>query len=195
MTRIPVKVSAACMRQLLHPCEPEFIANVCHAHCCESTLAPQGMFVTIHPGEQAAIERLGGVVNHHFLESGGGPQGAGRCPFKTTENLCGLHHTGFKPFGCATGPFTLNANDTLIVRNRYRILKCYRAPGSKPAYVAHRESLARLFGGREAARIARHLDRGGGDLMANMPEGHYRILHDNDEYKRGAPGTKSARVR
>ena len=78
--------------------------------------------ITIHPSEQAAIEGLGGRVIDGLLQP---KTGCRKCPFKTPEHLCGIHFSGSKPFGCIASPFTLNANDTLIVRNRYRLLKCY----------------------------------------------------------------------
>lgn len=81
---------------------------------------------------------------------------AKRCPFQTDANLCGIHFTPDKPFGCIASPFTLNANNTLIVRNRYRLLRCYK-DGTAPAYKAFAASLTLLFGEAEAARRATYL--------------------------------------
>jgi hypothetical protein len=180
---VRVKVSAAMMRQEFHPCSPGFIADTCHASCCESSTHPDGILVTIHPSEIGMIRRQGGIVVDGFLKPA---DGAGRCPFKTDADLCGLHGTPHKPFGCVASPFTLNPAGTLIVRNRYRLLKCYKAPGAVPAYVAHAGSLTRIFGAEEAARIARHLDSGGDDMEAVMPPDSYAILRDNDVAKHAA---------
>jgi hypothetical protein len=105
--------------------------------------------------------------------------------------MCGLHGTSDKPFGCIASPFTLNANDTMIVRNRYRALKCFKAEGAIEAYKAHAGSLRRIFGEEEAARITAHLDAGGGDLEATMPHQSYRMLHDNDAAKHGGRPSRS----
>lgn len=180
-----VRVSAAMARLLFHPCDPDFIRDTCHAKCCDAPSRPTGMLVTIHPSEQEKIEALGGRVEAGLLQPAAGCRG---CPFKSAEShLCNLHESGSKPFGCIASPFTLNPNGTLIVRNRYRLLPCYKtAEGSIPAYKAHAASLRLLFGEAEAARITAHLDAGGGDLEAKMPrEVHDRLL-ENDELKKGA---------
>ena len=178
--RVPVKVSAAMARLRFNGCEPSYIRNICHAACCESTTEPSGILVTIHPSEIDRIESRGGVVNGGFLQP---RPGENLCSFKTASHLCGLHETADKPFGCIASPFTLNANDTLIVRNRYKLLKCYDDGNRRPAYRAFRSSLDLLFGITEAERICGHLERGGGDLMADMPAHSYRILKENDAAK------------
>lgn len=122
--------------------------------------------VTIHPSECGRIEARGGVVVDSFLQPKSGCRG---CPFKS-EGLCGLHFTPDKPFGCIASPFTLNKNDTLIVRNRYKMLPCYRGAGEKmPAYKAFFSSLSLLFGFVEAEQISEHFDNGGGNLTMQMP--------------------------
>jgi hypothetical protein len=124
--------------------------------------------VAIHPSERAAIEARGGKV-----DAGGMLQpaeGKKLCPFKTDEHLCGLHFTEAKPFGCRASPFTINDSGTLIVRNRYKLLRCYDDGKRQPAYQAFRASLDLIFGAEEAARICVHLDAGGGDLRARMPK-------------------------
>lgn len=177
---VSVKVSAAMARQQFNGCDPEYIRTVCRAHCCESSTAPGGTLITIHPSEIPTIQALGGIVYRGELLPRPGER---RCPFKTPANLCGLHDTPHKPFGCIASPFTLNRNDTLIVRNRYRLLKCYRDGRRLPAYVAFRASLDLIFGEDESARICLHLDSGGGDMRAVMPARSYSMLRENDASK------------
>ena len=112
------------------------------------------------------------------------PKPGGRgCPFKV-DGLCGLHFTPDKPFGCIASPFTLNKNDTLIVRNRYKMLPCYRGPAAKePAYKAFASSLELLFGVDEAQIISLLLDKGSGDIETVIPLENYKRLKDNDEAK------------
>ncbi len=99
--------------------------------------------------------------------------------------------------GRTTSPFTLNDNGTLVVRNRYRMLCCYkdtREDGTQlPAYVAFRASLNLIFGEAEAQRIHDHLAAGGGDLVATMPSRSHTMLVDNDGIKHGTqPSTTPA---
>lgn len=182
-----VRISAASMRQLFHSCTPEFIRDVCHASCCESSSAPGGTMVTIHPCEETRIRELGGVVKDGLLQS----TPAKRCPFKTEANLCGLHGTSDKPFGCIASPFTLSkgANPTLIVRNRYRLLKCFRAEGAVKVYRAHRGSLDLLFGAELSASICQRLDeQPDEDFEVDMDDVIASKLMTNDEIKRRAKG-------
>ena len=111
-----------------------------------------------------------------------------RCTFKTAEHLCGIHEAG-QPFGCAASPFTLNKSRTLIVRNRYRMLKCYRAEGAIPAYLAHGRSLAAILGPEVAAQLTTHLDSSGGDIRALIDPDILGMLETNDAIKRAVKET------
>lgn len=100
-----------------------------------------------------------------------------KCPFQSAESfLCNLHGTSDKPSGCIASPFTLNSNDTLIIRNRYKLLKCFRAGPRLPAYVAFRASLDLLFGLEEADKICNRLANGSGDFYAPMIGRHYDMI-------------------
>jgi hypothetical protein len=183
--RKTVKVSAAMARLPFHGCDQTYIRDVCHASCCQSATHPSGIRVAIHPSEEQAIKERGGVVVAGMLQ----PIDK-RCPFKVKEaELCSLHFTADKPFGCVASPFTLNRNGTLIVRNRYKMLKCYDDGPRLPAYVAFRASLDLIFGKDEAERICAHLQAGGGDLLAEMDEATYSRLADNAATRRGERAT------
>lgn len=174
-----IKISVKSLKQLFHPCTPDFIANVCHARCCDH--ATKGAMVTIHPTEEWAIEMVGGKVKGGFLDTGGK-----KCGFKDGDTcLCSLHTSDHKPFGCIASPFTLNKGDTLIVRNRYRMLKCYRTTeGKVPVYEAHRASLDLLFGHDQAGDIINEIKRGAETVTALMGEKAYAMLKDNDAVKK-----------
>lgn len=164
MAHIPVKVSAKHARSPFNGCDPAFIREVCKAACCRSRTAPGGVLVAVAPAQAGIIAAHGGAVSGGLLS----PR-CGRCAFQHGEtHLCQAHGTPAKPWGCIASPFTVNHRDTLIVRNRYRLLKCFKAGRMLPAYVAFRASLDLLFGTDEAARISAHLDGGGGDLAAGM---------------------------
>lgn len=183
---IPVKISAKSARLRFNGCEPDYIRTVCHARCCDAPTRPTGTFITIHPTEQPRIEALGATVTDGLLQP---RPGCRACPFKTEDFLCGLHGGDAKPFGCIASPFTLNANDTLIVRNRYKLLPCYDDGRQLPAYRAFSSSLVLLFGRETAATIVAHLDAGGDDLVLPMRPAIYRMLKDNDAIKHAAHGT------
>lgn len=177
----PVKVSSASARLMFTECGPTCIEqNGCGGNCCDAPSKPDGCLVTVHPSEQAHIESLGGVVEGGRIKPEPGQKG---CPFKH-NGLCSIHTAG-KPFGCVASPFTVNKNGTLVVRNRYKLLPCYKGNGAKsPAYRVFLTSLVAIFGEDETARIAAHLDSGGGDLTAMAKPEAYRMLIDNDAAKK-----------
>ena len=179
---IAVKVSAANARLLFHGCDPDYIRDVCHASCCRSSTAPTGTMISVHSSEEAGLIRLGATIERGMLQPKAGER---RCPFMAGTGLCGLHDTPDKPFGCIASPFTLNAGGTLIVRNRYKMLKCFKdGDAPAPAYVAFGASLRLIFGEGEAARIVAHLAAGGGDLIAEMPRQSHVMLTENDAAKK-----------
>lgn len=176
---IPIKISSASMRQLFNGCDPEYIKNVCHATCCEGKSQPESVMITIHPSEELKIKQAGGTIKNGFLQ----PKENKKCCFKNEYNLCNLHATNEKPFGCIASPFTLNSNDTLIIRNRYRLLKCYNDGNRLPAYIIFKKSLELIFGEEKIAKLVYHLDNGGDDLIVTMSLKNYQILIDNDNKK------------
>lgn len=190
MTDRFVNVSAACARLQFTQCGPACIQqNGCKGNCCDAPTRPSGCMVSIHPSEEARIAKRGGRIVDGLLEPKPGARG---CPFKE-DGLCTLHQSGEKPFGCIASPFTLNAHGTLIVRNRYKLLPCYRGPGAKgPAYRVFASSLILLFGEVEAARMTAHFDAGGGDFVGVMPSHVFAMLMDNDAAKRAAKERKAA---
>jgi hypothetical protein len=68
--------------------------------------------------------------------------------------MCRLHDSPDKPTGCIISPFTINNGDTLIVRNRYRRLPCFKAEGAIPVHRAHHQSLVTMFGETQAAYLS-----------------------------------------
>lgn len=177
---VRVKVSAAMARLPFNGCDPEYIRDVCHASCCQSTTHPSGTMISVLPEEEEALRARGATVADGMLQPV-----ARRCPFKTEEHLCGLHNTTDKPFGCIASPFTLNENNTLIIRNRYTKLKCFRDGKQLPAFRAFRASLDLIFGAGEAERVCAELEGGSGDFTAMMPIASWEKLRANDLTKKG----------
>ena len=197
-----VKLSSKMMQLKFMPCQPWYIESRCHGSCCRSTVHKDGISVVIHPKEMDGLDFQGEEVVDGFLTAKNK-----RCPFQEDLGLCSLHkgdvnHGGYsnkKPFGCVTSPFTLNHNDTLIVRNRYKLLVCFKDARKfdvtsncrgwdwrepLPAYVNFNPSLIRLFGLYAAHRITEHFDRQGDDITMVMHTDAYNMLKDNDNARK-----------
>ena len=177
---VEIKISAKMANLKFIECNPDYIKNVCNGSCCQSSTKESGTMITIHPSEVAGIEELGGRVIDGLLDT---PNK--KCMFKNGQNLCDLHFTDKKPFGCIASPFTLNNSDTLIVRNRYKMLKCFKDGGSVPAYKNFKASLDLILGKDESERVAAHFNNGGGDIVVKIATENYRKLKDNDAIKHG----------
>lgn len=186
-----VKISAASMRQRFHGCTPDYIARRCHGSCCRSSSAPGGTLVTVHRSEAEAVAASGvEVVDGRIVPVNR------RCPNQTPEDLCRVHGTDAKPFGCYASPFTLTSTGaTLVIRNRYRMLRCYKDPLSEAwgdageaeapeAYHAFAGSLRAVLGEEQAAYVTGWLDAGGGDVVVPLPPGVRAMLLENDAAKK-----------
>lgn len=167
---VPVVVSAKNARLLFEGCSAQFIQNVCKGDCCRLKSLPEGPIIKVEKDQQRSLESLGAKFVAGIMQTVNA-----RCVFFDEDTgFCGVHFSGHKPRSCIQSPFMLNSKDTLIVRNRYKLLPCYRAEGAVPAYVAFRAALDLLFGLEEAERICDHMRGcGSGDLMAYMLEDRY----------------------
>lgn len=153
-----LRVSAASARLRFAGCEPGYIANVCHGACCRSGTIPMDQLITVQPWEEAGVVAHGGTVRGGCMATDGK-----RCGFQTPEDLCGLHTTGAKPFGCTVAPWCLSPRGTLIVHNRYKMLRCFKDGPQIPAYEAFRAGLVLVFGEAQVQALAAHLAAGGDD--------------------------------
>ena len=184
-----IKISNKMMKLRFNGCEPEYIENRCHASCCDSKSTKSGCLVTIHPSEVIKMEpftkeeAFGNFkIINGIIETTEGRKG---CPFKLKENsLCILHGTEYKPFGCIASPFTLNPSGTLIVRNRYKLLKCYNDGRKLPAYRAFKGSLIELFGSVVTEALTEFLDESDDDVSVEISDDVYFKLIENDIIKK-----------
>ena len=169
--RVPISVSGKMLRQEFHPCIPDYIKNVCGGRCCEGGDA---ISVIVHPTEQAKFVKKGAEIVDGYIQ----PDDRGLCPFKSDDGFCRTHED--KPIGCASSPFTFTNKGTLIVRNRYRALGCYKCElGKRPAYISHRWSLDHILGAAESARICALAESGADIMPATMDAGIAGALADN----------------
>jgi Fe-S-cluster containining protein len=176
-----VKISGKSLRQKFQKCEKEYIQENCHGRCCEGS---NGLMVTVHESEKEKFSELCDLDGNFIADT----DGTGVCPFKK-EHLCTIHTE--KPFGCKASPFTFNKNDTLIIRNRYRLLKCYNTPDAVPAYEAHRWSLEQIFGKENTEGIIDEIKAGNDDIYATIDPDIFKIIKDNDFYKHGNRSSSS----
>lgn len=181
-----VKVSSKWARHCFS-CTTKYITEQCHGGCCEGS---DKIMVSLLPEEVEIQEGAGFHVVAGMLQP---DVATGKCPHKKENGLCGVHDTPMQPFGCIASPFTLNAGRTLIIRNRYNMMKCHGH--GEPAYKVFRASLELLFGEEEALRISNHLDSGGGDIVATMAEGVPEALMYLDGLKRGRTASDTATPR
>lgn len=170
-----VKVSAKSARLKFIACGPTCIATGCVAKCCDAPTHPDGCRVYVHPDEAEAIKAryVGVKIKDGFLQRTNVRPG---CPFKRSDHLCFLWQKPERPFGCIVSPFMLNGSDTLIVRNRYKLLPCYDPAGGKPAYEVFRSSLLTVFGEAHTSNLIWHLERGGGDYSLPVSAAVYKKL-------------------
>lgn len=172
-----IKISVKSLNQKFHPCTEDYIKNVCKGRCCQGT---GRTMITVHPSETEKVQNLGAIVENNFIV----PLKSGLCPFKSKETgLCSLHYDN-KPFGCKASPFTLSKNDVLIVRNRYRMLKCYKDKSEQlPAYINFYLSLKTIFGEDTANKIKVEMLVAKEDFYVETTNEIYQMLKDNDKFK------------
>ncbi len=173
--KIKIKVSCDSLKQKFQICEVNYIKNVCRGRCCQGT---GKIMVTVHDTEKEYYKNLGVIIVNNFIQP---DKTTGLCPFKNLNGLCNIHLN--KPFGCKVSPFTLNSNGTLIIRNRYRLLKCYNTQLSVPAYKAHGRSLKQIFGNKITAKIIDSVKQNDKFYYVEINFSIYKILLENDMVK------------
>ncbi len=180
MTTRNVVISAKTMRLEFNGCDPEFIQGTCKGRCCWVSSNPRGTTIHVEPDEAAALQALGVEIDFESTLVTVVKPGCRtpRCFFQcVATGMCEIHGKG-KPRSCYQSPFMLSKRDRLVIRNRYKMLPCYRAAPRLPVYRAFSSGLTLLFGAAEAARITAHLDGGGGDCDAAMLEERYHFLKE-----------------
>jgi 1-aminocyclopropane-1-carboxylate deaminase/D-cysteine desulfhydrase-like pyridoxal-dependent ACC family enzyme len=166
-TDIAVTISAKNAMLKFQGCTKDYILSVCHGRCCWVTTKDKKVNTTIYVEEdqRAPLESLGASLDSGVISVGVD----GKCVFQTCGGLCSLQNkravsgAELKPRSCYISPWILTKNSKLIIRNRYKLLRCFKAPGSIPVYKAFNSGLVMLFGADEAAKITKHFDDGGGD--------------------------------
>lgn len=181
-----IKVSAAAAKLKFIECGPSCISKKdCTSKCCDMVSHPQGMKVTVHSSEERRIKKLGVNVIDGMLQP---TQGKKVCPFKGGDHLCILHDTGEKPFGCVVSPFMLNRSDTLVIRNRYKLLPCYDTESGDYAYRVFYSSLQMIFGAVIASDIKCKFDLQtvNEDLHYTIPIKTYQMMSDREKLIRAS---------
>lgn len=170
----PVLVSARSARSLWEGCSPEYIRTVCHGRCCRVQGA-DGRFTTTIPlqHDQARLLAVlrgsaGGVLEGDPRTPSEVARGVFPCRHQTSCGMCSLHGKNagpsvarpmpLKPRSCTLSPWRVTSarertglvsgytRYTLSIRNRYRLLSCFKHERAVPAYRAFRDGLVLLFG-------------------------------------------------
>lgn len=157
-------------------CCPDFITETCRGSCCERS--GKAALISLLPQEQIWFEKKKYKVENGILQP---DQNTQKCPVKTDDGFCGLHNTKHKPFGCRCSPFTLRNGKTLIVRQRYSVMRCHGL--GDYAFRTFRSSLNLIFGNKEAEHICNHLEKTHSDVIAEMPIISYTNLIYLDSLK------------
>jgi hypothetical protein len=158
-------------------CSADYIKNVCHGSCCTGS---NKVLISLLPNEAEAQQKKGYSVSEGGLLQADSK--TKKCPHIDNIGFCALHNTLDKPFGCIASPFTLNQANTLIIRNRYSLMKCHSEKGDY-AYRVFRASLNLIFGNEEAERICTYYDKNDGDIDAFISKETYRKLKYLDNLK------------
>lgn len=161
---IKVKISGKWIKHKFR-CSEDYIRNVCHGSCCTGS---DKVLISLLPDEAERQKQLGYAVKDGKLCASPTTH---KCPHISPDGLCRIHFTPDKPFGCIASPFTLNKANTLIIRNRYSMMKCHG--DGDYAYRVFRASLDLIFGKEEAQRICDYYDHNDGDLTAYMTKENY----------------------
>ena len=156
-------------------CCVDYIKSQCRGRCCEGA---DRILISLLP-EEVLIQEAAGYKTHEGLLLAN-PE-TGKCPHKQTDGLCAVHGTKLKPFGCIVSPFTLNNSDTLIIRNRYSMMKCHGE--GEPAYRVFKASLDLILGEEQSDEICSKLDGGSGDIEATIAKETYNKIKYLDSLK------------
>jgi len=163
----------------LFNCTPEYIKKHCRGRCCQGS---DKILISLLPMEAEAQEGDGHKTENGLLLA---DPGTGKCPHKLPNGLCAVHGTALKPFGCIASPFTLNSGNTLIIRNRYAMMKCHGQ--GKPAYETFRASLDLILGYDKAESVCKKLAAGSGDIKVEITRETYDSIRYLDGVKHAFP--------
>jgi len=173
---VKIKISSKWANNLFN-CSYDNIINNCIGRCCEGT---DKILISILPEEEKGQIEAGYEIKEGLLQP---DKKTGKCPHKLKNGLCGVHETELKPFGCIASPFTLNNSNTLIIRNRYSMMKCHGE--GEPAFKTFRASLDKILGNEESERVCQLLESGSRDIIAEIPIKNYENIKYLDGLKSG----------
>ena len=171
---IKVKISGKWIKHKFM-CSADYIKDVCHGSCCTGS---NKVLVSLLPDEADYQLSKGYSVENNLLQA---DKKTGKCPHINKIGFCALHGSPNKPFGCIASPFTLNNANTLIIRNRYSLMKCHGS--GDYAFRVFRSSLNLIFGEKEAERICNYYESNEGDLESWIPRENYEKLTYLDNLK------------
>jgi len=168
---LAVTITRKSANLMFQGCSPQFIADVCHGRCCW-VIGDDGNPTTtiyVERDQRAELTKRGAQFTNGILQTVGG-----KCGFQhPADGFCTIHNRRadgefVKPRSCYISPWILSKHDKLMIRNRYKQLKCGKVH-TVPAYLAFYSGLVMLFGDSVANEINIHFSEGGGDIMVPLP--------------------------
>ena len=181
---VDVVISEKCARWEFQGCSEDYIRGTCNGRCCWTTDEKGKTYTLIHVEEdqKEAIKKQGGCFRDDDIIQTGED---GKCVFQDKiSGLCDLHcqqkedGESLKPRSCFISPWILSKNNRLIIRNRYKLLRCFKTEPKIQAYIAFASGLKMLFGDNEYDKIYAHFNNGGGDYAAKIPSARANLVKD-----------------
>jgi len=139
--------------------------------------SPQGTLVFVEDTQREGIRKAGGKFDKRGIIK---TNKLKQCRFQHKDGFCELHAPGLKPLSCFISPFMLNKNDTLLIRNRYKLLKCYNAGAKLPAYKAFRSGIESMFGYSRAKKFIDKVMTEKSDFYYEIEDWIYNLMKNID---------------
>jgi 1-aminocyclopropane-1-carboxylate deaminase/D-cysteine desulfhydrase-like pyridoxal-dependent ACC family enzyme/Fe-S-cluster containining protein len=161
--------------QEVNPCDVNMITNHCYAQCCRGTYKKldQPVVIVLDDEEKNLIPEsqiLNFTIdkNRHLLVTDNR-----KCPYQdSTSNLCSIHLTGKKPFGCSIMPITITKGE-IAIQKIFTKMKCqvksFEGVNKVPFYKGYRQSMVALFGEEETQRIIQEIESEKTKITARIP--------------------------
>jgi len=160
---VECSISVKTFKNTWHGCDPGWICSDdgCAGKCCQP--GGKGATVVVTDDEAKRLRKRGIAIKNGAIDLGDGRY----CPCQDEDGLCKLHKTGDKPLTCVTEPLKVLSNGTIVVRDRFFLLKCFKV-GGMPGYKAWEGAFKRLFGDSQTKRIQKEIEAGADKVTAKM---------------------------
>ena len=147
-------------------CNKDFILNNCHGECCFSKNKLYHNFLK----EESEYFKKTFPREKMFSCDLNKKR---KCLYQTSENLCSLYKEKI-PLGCYLYPLTFNKNNTLIIRHRALMFKCYNQGDF--VYITFKYPLIKLFGEVNYQYMVKKLEESNEDFYIDIDDNIFKEL-------------------